>query len=60
MSTDRHWQVTDAIATLERSIADAEAEFAAGELTASERDRLVASPDRRTRRRARPPRGPNG
>jgi len=42
VSTDRHWQVTDAISTLERSIADAEAEFAAGELTASERDRLVA------------------
>jgi len=42
VSTDRRWQLTDAITTLERSIADAEAEFAAGELTASERDRLVA------------------
>ena len=40
---DRIWQLDDAIATVTKSIADAELEHAAGELTSTELDRIVAS-----------------
>ena len=42
-TADRIWQLDDAIATVTKSIADAELEHAAGELTKAELDRIVAS-----------------